>query len=299
MVGAGWLLSGWRRAAFAVTIGVVALPVLVGTAPAGAEPARPGPIRYVALGDSRAAAPSLTSFFEPSGCARSDQGYPYRVKAALNPVSFTDATCVAATTADIVDHGQRTLVPVPRTQQPQVDALRPDTTLVTLSIGGNDIAWASLLQPCFGLTATVDTDCRRDAGLRTRQDIALTDLLPKVERVLDAIRQRSPRARVVVVGHGGYFGPVGCFPTATVDRPDMVFVADFFRRFDATLARGAASRGATFVDVVAPAVGHDACAPVGTRWFAGQFPSGLTPPNHPTPLGSASIGDLVVRALRS
>ncbi len=283
----------------AAMIGAVALPMVVGTAPAGAEPLGSGPIRYVALGDSRAAAPSLTSFFEGSGCARSHQGYPYRVKAALNPVSFTDATCIAAKTDDVVDHGQQTLLPLPRTQRPQVDALRPDTNLVTLSIGGNDIAWASLLQPCFSLTDLHDSGCRRDAGLRARQDAALTDLLPKLHRVLDAIRQRSPQARVVVVGHGGYYGPVGCFPTATVGRADMAFVADFFRRFDATLAQGAASRGATYVDIAGPAVGHDACAPVATRWFAGQFPSGLTPPNHPTPLGSASMGDLVVRALRS
>ncbi|MEH3156954.1 MAG: GDSL-type esterase/lipase family protein [Gordonia paraffinivorans] len=161
------------------------------------------------------------------------------------------------------------------------------------------MAWASLLQPCFGPTDAVDSDCRRDAGLRVRQDAAFTGLLPKLQRVLDAIRQRSPRARVIVVGHGGYYGHAGCFPTATVDRPDLVFVADFFRRFDATIARAAASRGDTYVDVAGPAVGHDACAPVGTRWFAGQFPSGLTPPNHPTPLGSASMADLVLRALRS
>ncbi len=266
--------SGWVRAAMSAMIGAVVLPMVVGTAPSGAEPLGSGPIRYVALGDSRAAAPSLTSLLEPSGCARSHQGYPYRVKAALNPVSFTDATCITATTDDVVDHGQQTLLPLPRTQRPQVEALRPDTTLVTLSIGGNDIAWASLLQTCFGLSDQVDSGCRRDAGLRARQDAALTDLLPRLQRVLDAIRQRSPRARVVVVGHGGYYGPVGCFPTATVSRADMVFVADFFRRFDATLARGAASRGATFVDVAGPAAGHDACAPIGTRWFAGQFPSG-------------------------
>ncbi|WP_299575336.1 SGNH/GDSL hydrolase family protein [uncultured Williamsia sp.] len=293
------LRSGWMRAAMAAMIGAVALPVMAGTAPAGAEPAGSGPIRYVALGDSRGAAPSLTTLLEPSGCARSGQGYPYRVRAALKPSSFTDATCVAATTDDIVDRGQRTPVPPFRTTRPQIEALRPDTNLVTLSIGGNDIAWASLIQPCFGVSDQIDSGCRRDAGLRARQDAALAGLLPKLQRVLDAIRQRSPQARVVVVGHGGYYGPVGCFPTATVSRADMVFVADFFRRFDATLAQGAASRGATFVDIAGPAVGHDACAPVGTRWFAGQFPSGLTPPNHPTPLGSASMGDLVVRALRS
>ncbi|MEH3157244.1 MAG: SGNH/GDSL hydrolase family protein, partial [Gordonia paraffinivorans] len=187
-------------------------PCSSGRPPPGAQPLAPGPIRYVALGDSRAAAPSLTSFLEPSGCARSHQGYPYRVRAALKPVSFTDATCVAATTDDVLDHGQQTLL---RTQRPQVEALRRDTTLVTLSIGGNDIAWASLLQPCFGPTDAVDSDCRRDAGLRVRQDAAFTGLLPKLQRVLDAIRQRSPRARVIVVGHGGYYGHAGCFPTAT------------------------------------------------------------------------------------
>ncbi|MCP2160742.1 SGNH/GDSL hydrolase family protein [Williamsia serinedens] len=293
------LRSRGTRAVVAATIVALAAPLVTMAASAGAAPLGSGPIRYVALGDSRAAAPSLTSLLEPSGCARSGQGYPYRVKAALRPASFTDATCVAATTDDVVDRGQRTPVPPFRMTRPQVDALRSDTNLVTVSIGGNDIAWASLLQPCFGLTDQIDSGCRRDTRLRARQDAALTALLPKLQRTLDAIRQRSPQARVVVVGHGGYYGATGCFPTATVSRADLVFVADFFRRFDATIARAAASRGDTFVDIAGPAVGHDACAPIGTRWFAGQFPSGLTPPNHPTPLGSASMGDLVLRALRS
>ncbi|MGZ8178948.1 SGNH/GDSL hydrolase family protein [Williamsia sp. SKLECPSW1] len=302
-------LSWSTRAAIAAVVGVIVVPLMAVAAPAGAEPvgAEPvgsgllasGPIRYVALGDSRAAAPTLTSVFEPSGCGRSHQGYPYRVRSVLRPVSFTDATCVAATTRDIVDRGQRTLLPIPRTQRPQVDALRPDTTLVTLSVGGNDIAWASLLQSCFGLSSRVDSGCRRDTGLRARQDVALEGLLPELQRVLDAIHRRSPRARVVVVGHGGYYGASGCAPTATVGRADMEFIADFFRRFDGTLARAAASRDATYVDVAGPAVGHDSCAPVGTRWFSGQFPSGLTPPNHPTPLGSEAMGDLVLAALRS
>ena len=254
-------------------------------------------VHYVALGDSRASGPSITSSFNADGCSRSGGGYPERVARALRPASFTDVACGGAKTADIVDSPQRTSLPVSRTVPVQADALRRDTDLVTLSIGGNDIGWGGLISPCFGLSPQTDVHCRSDAALRTQMTARFAALSVSVDHVLRVIGDRSPRARILVVGHGGYYGLRGCFPDANLSAADAPFVRDFFRRFDAVLSGSARRHGATFVDIAGPAAGHDACAPDSRRWFTGQLPRGNGLPNHPTQLGNAAMARLVLAAI--
>lgn len=254
-------------------------------------------VRYVALGDSRAAGPTITSSFNADGCGRSGGGYPERVARELRPASFTDVACVGAKTADVVDSPQRTSLPVARTVPVQADALRRDTDLVTLSIGGNDIGWGGLISPCFGLSPQTDVHCRSEAALRAQMTSRFAALSVSVDHVLRVIANRSPNARVFVVGHGGYYGLRGCFPDANLSAADAPFVRDFFRRFDAVLSGSARRHGATFVDIAGPAAGHDACAPDSRRWFTGQLPRGNGLPNHPTQLGNAAMARLVLAAI--
>ncbi|MBE7160455.1 MAG: hypothetical protein INR72_04345, partial [Williamsia herbipolensis] len=104
-------------------------------------------VHYVALGDSRAAGLTTTSQAAGDGCGRTDAGYPTVVAHALAVASFTSVACGGAVAADVVDRGQSTSngrrVPV------QTAALRPDTSLVTLSIGGNDIRWFGIVSRCM------------------------------------------------------------------------------------------------------------------------------------------------------
>lgn len=262
-----------------------------------AHAAERGGVRYVALGDSRASGPSITSSFNADGCSRSGGGYPERVARALRPASFTDVACGGATSAEIVDRPQTTSLPVIRTVPVQARALRRDTDLVTLSIGGNDVKWGSLISPCFGLSPQTDVHCRSDAALRAQITARFAALSVSVDHVLRVIAARSPNARVFVVGHGGYYGLRGCFPDANLSTADAPFVRDFFRRFDAVLSGSARRHGATFVDVAGPAVGHDACAPDSRRWFNGQLPRGNGLNNHATQLGNAAVARLVLAAI--
>lgn len=83
-------------------------------------------VRYVALGDSRAAGPYLDAAARLDGCARSNLGYPGVVAQILHPESFTNVSCTGARTEHLTSVPQQTSTgPVP----PQLDALRPDTTL--------------------------------------------------------------------------------------------------------------------------------------------------------------------------
>ncbi|MEE4024728.1 SGNH/GDSL hydrolase family protein [Gordonia sp. PKS22-38] len=247
---------------------------------------------YVALGDSRATGVTWTSVLFGDHCGRTADAYPPKVAAALG-VSYRSVACVAATTTDVLE-GQRVLLV--NSVPPQVDALSERTRLVTLSIGGNDIGWSSLISPCFPLIG--DGRCRTDSAMQARITSALTDLSPKLDRVLAEIHRRSPAARIVVVGHGGYFGAQRCFPDARMSEADAPTVAAFFADFNRTLAEAAERAAADYVDIAGPAVGHDTCAG-SARWFLGDWPRGDTQTRHPTPLGATNMARLVVDQLAS
>ncbi|MBJ7287787.1 SGNH/GDSL hydrolase family protein [Williamsia sp.] len=285
----------YLRRLLVVIITTVATMGLAITGPSHA--AGSGGVHYVALGDSRASGPSITTSFDADGCNRSGGGYPERIARALRPASFTDVACAGATSDEVADRPQTTSLPVVRTVPAQARALRRDTGLVTLSVGGNDMKWGSLISPCFGFSLRTDEHCRSNGVLRALITARLAALSVSVDHVLRVVSARAPNARVFVVGHGGYYGPRGCVADANVSPADAAFIRDFFRRFDAVLSGSAQRHGATFVDVAGPAVGHDACAPESRRWFTGQLPRGNGLPNHPTQMGNAAIARLVLAAI--
>src|SRR3954452_16096877 len=91
------------------------------------------PLRYVALGDSYSAA-SGNLPPDPSAqpeCARSLVNFPNVIANRTTPTRFKDVSCGGADTSDYFS-SQYDGVP------PQLDAVRPKTTLVTMTIGGNN-----------------------------------------------------------------------------------------------------------------------------------------------------------------
>ncbi|WP_299575335.1 SGNH/GDSL hydrolase family protein [uncultured Williamsia sp.] len=293
-----------RRSSAAVLLAVIA--VLVGHLTAASATPLPDPsgeasapatsaVHYVALGDSRAAGLTTTSQAGGDGCGRTDAGYPELVARALGVASFTTVACGGAVAADVVDRGQSTSngrrVPV------QTAVLRPDTTLVTLSVGGNDIRWFGIVDHCMEATPGRDRDCRADPALPGLIAGRLATLSTRLDHVLAGVRAHAPSARLLVVGHGGYFGPRGCPGEAPFSDADAPVVAGFFRQLDGVYLAAAERAGAGFVDVGAAAVGHDSCAAPGQRWFTGVRPAEGVPSTHPTPAGSEGIAKAVVATL--
>ncbi|MFE1877310.1 GDSL-type esterase/lipase family protein [Streptomyces sp. NPDC059496] len=91
--------------------------------------------------------------------------------------------------------------------------LSEDTTLVTLSIGGNDARFAGLATACAA------TDCSNN-GYTYKQDpkpiaeyepqYINNNVKPKVTRVLTEIRSQAPNAKIVLVGYPRLFSPTAC-----------------------------------------------------------------------------------------
>ncbi|MDT3398390.1 SGNH/GDSL hydrolase family protein [Streptomyces sp. B1866] len=279
------------RAKLALTTAVAAAALLAPTvANATAGPAAGDTYqRYVALGDSYASMGSLTEMYtDPdTGCIRSHDNYPAMVKKALSPAAFMDATCAGAVTADVLDK--------------QLATVTPDTDLVTLSIGGNDIGFAVIALTCGsrGLVSPFGHPCQDYYNQNGTDQIAETIALtaPKIDAVLAAITQRAPHAKVVVAGYLRLL-PVegGCWPSMPIADGDVRYLTGVQDKLNAMIADRAKAAGATFVNP-GEATGHDACQLPWNRWIDGVLPLANGTPVHPTAAGQRHVTELITSAL--
>jgi len=266
--------------------------------PAAPSAAETGP--YVALGDSYTAAPLVPNQTGlPPGCSRSDRNYPSLVAAALRIGAFLDVSCSSATTEHMTTPQSVTL----GRNVPQFSALRESTALVTVGIGGNDVGLVGAAVTCaqLGVLAPTGTACRShfNSGGSDRIHAQIAATAPKIAAVVDGIRERSPSARILVVGYPDVLprsGP-GCYPVVPFSPDDVRYFDSLIIRTNAMLAETSAARGAEFVDTYDDSVGHDVCTLPGTKWFEGLVPTAPAYPLHPNGLGMQSMARSVLRVL--
>ena len=235
------------------------------TVPAAALlPAAP-PVRYVALGDSYAAGTGAAyDTAARGGCARSADAYPERWAAHHAHASFVSAACDGATTAGVLSG--------------QVQALSARTTLVSLTVGGNDAGFSHVLTACvlqFWGSACHSAVSAADA-------LVARTLPGRLDATLQAIRARAPAAKVVVVGYPDLYDlsrSSGCLGLSTARRTALDRGAD---ALDTALSAAAARNGAAFADVRGEFAGHEICD--ASPWlYAVTFPFGDS--YHPTTAG--------------
>jgi lysophospholipase L1-like esterase len=250
--------------------------------------------RYVALGDSFTAGPLIPrQHGRPAACMRSDRNYPSLVARALRPEGFSDVSCTAATTVDM-RRPQRFLFGHNR---PQLDALTRDTTLVTLGIGGNDIGYSKIVFTCarLSLTRPRGNPCTTHYG--DALDRKIDETAPKVGGVLRDIRERAPRARVVVVGYPRALPRhTGCWPVVPAADGDLPYLDRFERNLNGMLADEASAHGADFVDTYRGGTGHDMCSR--DKWVEGILLTHVAAPVHPNARGMRVVADRVLDAIR-
>lgn len=258
-------------------------------------------IDYVALGDSYTAGPLIPTISgAPPGCLRSSQNYPALVAQALRPASFTDVSCSGAATPDL---GRPQTVSLGGKNPPQLDALRPDTDVVTLGISGNDIRFIEIVNTCARLSPTEPSGaaCREfyTAGGTDQLAVRVSAAAPKVAAALRAVADRAPDARILLVGYPVLVpdtGP-GCSPAVPFTAGDVAYLRQVEAQLNAMLAEQAQLAGATYVDTYTPSIGHDWCQPVGTKWVESLKPTSPAAPVHPNALGMQATARAVLAAL--
>ncbi|MEU5262858.1 SGNH/GDSL hydrolase family protein [Amycolatopsis sp. NPDC021455] len=258
---------------------------------------------YVALGDSYTSGPLIPAQrLDPLGCGRSTANYPSVVAAALNVGAFTDVSCAGADTGAMTRPQK---VPLNGTNGPQLDALRIDTDLVTLGIGGNDYGvFGSLTATCPGLRASDPTGnpCEKHFTTNGVDTVgaAITAIRPRIEGVLATIHQRSPGARVLVVGYPRIAPESGyCPDVLPFADGDYAWLNQVERDLNQALEDAAANGDAEFVDTYGPSRGHDACARGGSAWINGKDQDVFAAAAyHPLKAGMAGVAAIVLKALR-
>lgn len=298
-------ISPVRIAKLLVPGTALALGVLLAT-PAGAAPAEspfaaePLFDSYVALGDSYAAGPLIPlQSGTPAGCLRSNRNYPSLVADTGRVPDFRDVSCSGATTDDLFAPQVTSL----GTNGPQLDALGPDTAGVTLSIGGNDIGFATIISECaarsprdLGGAACRDFYTAGDGSDELADRIEET--APKVAAALEEIANRSPEAEVLLVGYPAILpdeGP-GCFPVVPFSPGDVEYLRETEKALNAMLVEQADAAGVTYVDTYDRFIGHDVCTLPGTKWIEGLVPTAPAAPVHPNALGMLSMAQDVLAA---
>lgn len=271
--------------------GLVACAAVLGLAgPAHAA----APKLYVALGDSYTAGPGIPEQYG-GACDRSTNNYPAVVAAALGAQRFVDESCSGAETVDMLapqgDH------------RPQFDALSADADLVTVGIGGNDSGLVGAAVACatMGALQPFGKACRTNFTKSGRDELEarIAATAPKIAAVLQGIHQRSPRARVLLVGYPNVLPRTGgnCYPLVPFSSDDVVYFDGILRKINAMLAEQAAVNDAEFADTDADSVGHDVCKLPDQRWFEALIPGRPAAPLHPNVLGEASMGRSVLKQI--
>jgi lysophospholipase L1-like esterase len=231
-----------------------------GTSAAGVAPA----VRYVALGDSYSSGTGAGDNDPASGsCKRSADAYPEQWAGRHSPAAFKSVACSGATTSDVLSS--------------QVSALSPRSTLVSLTIGGNDAGFTHVMEVCV-----LESDRSCLSAISAAESFIATGLPARLNATLRAIRARARSARIVLLGYPRLYDlstSSKCVGLATAKRTALNRGAD---KLDGALSAAAARNGDVFADVRGQFAGHEICD--GGSWLhAVTIPIGWS--YHPTANG--------------
>jgi lysophospholipase L1-like esterase len=275
---------------------------LVGLAAPSANAAPPPTnAEYVALGDSFAAGPLILPQVQLDPCLRSGVDYAHLVAQAVDAKIFRDVTCSGATTANILTTPQPATLPWDPAVPRQLDAVSAHTSLVTITIGANDIGLAGLALTCFNLLPQpLGVSCKdtQTAGGVDRGAALVDSVADNLAATLDAVHAKAPHARILITSYTDFIQPDGCYPIQPVWAQDANYIQGLVDRLGLVTAGVAASHHATYVDLIGPAAGHDGCQLL-QNWANVLVPGttlGIVP-LHPTGLGEQNFARLIVAAL--
>lgn len=190
---------------------------------------------YVALGDSYSSGegtyptpPEGTVERGAQRCHRSPKAYFTAVGASFRfRGGVVHAACAGATVAG-VRNGQYG-------QPGQLGKVSPRTSLVTISVGGNDAGFSDVLTHCI-VKAPLSAACRG-------QNAAVTGRLPAIQRNVTAlladINRRAPAARIILIGYPHLFPEAPTAGADTIGITDQRWLNAMAHRLDLTLSAAA------------------------------------------------------------
>lgn len=236
----------------------IALPAFGATAEAASS------VHYVALGDSYSSGVGTGS--ESGSCGTSTAAYGPLWASANSPASFTFAACSGAKTTDVINS--------------QLSSLSSATTLVSLTIGGNDVGFSSIMETCV-----LESTSSCESAVSAAETYAKNTLPGQLNTMLSDIRAKAPNAKVILLGYPDFYDlsvPV-CVGLSSGDHQALDQGIDVL---DGVLKTAAADNGDTFADVRSQFSGHELCD--GAGWLHSVDFTNIGESYHPTATGQQS-----------
>lgn len=254
--------SRWTTTTLGLSLAVTLTATILGAAPAAA--ASPP---YVALGDSYSSGVGTRTYIsDGTSCQRSVYAYPSLIATARG-YALNFRACSGAKVTDV--------------QNTQLSALGTATAYVTITVGGNDAGFSSVLTECA--KPSWMSNC--NGAIDTAQAYIRNTLPGALSTLYGQIRSRAPSAKVVVAGYPRIFNGEDCNALtwfSPTEESRLNATADLL---NSITSQQAVAKGFTFGNPTSRFVGHAVCDDV--EWING-LSSPVSESYHPNKPGHSS-----------
>jgi lysophospholipase L1-like esterase len=238
-----------------------AIPLLTPTAARAAAPS------YVALGDSYSSGVGTRTYLsDGTSCQRSVYAFPSLITAAKG-YTLNFRACSGAKVSDVTNT--------------QLGALSSGTAYVTISVGGNDAGFTSVITTCAQPGWL--SNC---GGAVSKANGYITNTLPgSLSTLYSSIRAKAPNAKVVVVGYPRLFNGEDCNALTWFSPSEESSLNATADLLNSKLAAAATARGFAFANPTSAFIGHAVCGD--PEWLNG-LSNPISESYHPNRTGHAS-----------
>jgi lysophospholipase L1-like esterase len=250
------ILAGGLAAVLTLLGGVLAL-----------GPAHAAGPSYVALGDSYSSGVGTRTYIsDGTSCQRSTYAYPYLI-AQSRGFTLSFQACSGAKVSDVTGK--------------QLGTLSTSTAYVTISVGGNDAGFSSVITEC----AQPGWMSNCDGKINTAQSYINNTLPGSLSTLYGTIRSKAPNAKVVVVGYPRLFQGEDCNAGTWFSPSEETRLNQTADLLNSKLASAASAKGFAFANPTNAFIGHAVCDDV--EWLNG-LSNPISESYHPNRTGHSS-----------
>lgn len=244
----------------------------------------PSRLDYLALGDSFSSGEGIFSYLPATDlidnrCHIATKSYPYILYQNISSVgSFKSIACSGAKTKDIVTDDEPTYnkddsqafnkitngfddeiysnyLPGYRVQQHFVKNNIP--SIITMSMGGNDIGFSSILKKCVLSIDSCYQYYQESAELVTNINAVYKPLLNTYQKIKASA---APQARIYIVGYPQIAEPGGnCGVNVRFNNIEILFGQELIKQLNTVVKTAADHAGVAYIDVEHAFDGHKLC----------------------------------------
>jgi lysophospholipase L1-like esterase len=219
---------------------------------------------YTAMGDSYSSGEGNPPYDvgTAGGCDRSQVAFGRQfaqAQTSIGDAGIQHIACSGATINNLLPSGTGQ-----NGEQPQISQLYSGSNLVTVTIGGNDAGFASVLSSCVTTPTTCENTYNSDDA--NNEYNLIDSLRPKLAAAYTAMQSQAPGAKIVAVTYPNIFQPgTTCAGIANMSLNDVEFLISLTYYLDNTITQAAQDAGINVLDERYAFLDHELCS--STPWI--------------------------------